>query len=70
MAAVSLLFIQTVTGFFTQPLPGLQVRELRKNHCLGFRASPQRALQDGRAMAGWNQTREGPGASSPGTCLR
>ena len=55
VAAVSLLFAQTVPGFFTQLLPGLQVRELRENQCLGFGA-----LQDGGPVAGLNPTRERP----------
>lgn len=49
VAAAGFLFVQTVPGFCTPPLPGLQVRE---NHCLGFKASSQGALQDGGAMAG------------------
>lgn len=49
VAAAGFLFVQTVPGFFTPPIPGLQVRE---NHCLGFKASSQGALQDGGAMAG------------------
>lgn len=60
VAALSLLFVQTAPGFFAQPLPGLQARELRQNHCLGFRASPQGDLQDGGAIVGLNQTREAP----------
>lgn len=64
MAAVSLLFVQTVRGFFTQLLTGLQVRE---NHCSGFKASPQGALQDSGAL---EPTRGEAGASSPGTCPR
>lgn len=71
--ALSLFFVQTVPRFFTPPLPGLQVRELRENHCSGFRASPQGAPPDGGAMAGVNQTRDRPWglpSSSPGTCLR
>lgn len=56
--ALSLFFVQTVPKFFTPPLPGLQVRELRGNRCSGCRASPQGTPQDGGAVAGVNQTRE------------
>lgn len=48
VAALSLLFAQALPGFFTQPVPGLLVRE---NHCLVFGA-----LQDG----GLNQTKGRP----------
>lgn len=52
MAAVSLLFVQSLASSLNPCPDGLQVRELRKNHCLAFKASPQGALQDGRTMAG------------------
>ena len=55
MAALSLFFAQALPGFFTRPIPGLLVRELRENHCLGFGA-----LEDGGAVTGLNQTKGRP----------
>lgn len=48
VAAAGLLFVQTVPGLFTQPLPGLQVRE----PLFGNQGLLTSSLQDGGAMAG------------------
>lgn len=58
MAAVCLLSVQTVPGFFAQPLPGLEVREFGQN--LGVCGLLTRSLQDGRAVAALNRAGEGP----------
>lgn len=48
VAAAGLLSVQTVPGLFTQPLPGLQVRE----PLFGNQGLLTSSLQDGGAMAG------------------
>lgn len=53
------LFVQTDPTFFTQPLPGLLVRELREKHCLGFRALHEEPCR-----------MVGAPSSSPRTCFR
>lgn len=60
MAAVCLLFVQTALGFFTQPLPGLQVIELREPP-FGVQGLPTRSPA-GWWSHGWLEPKEGPGA--------
>lgn len=49
---ISLLFVQTTLGFFTRPLPGLQVRALREP-LFGVRGLPTKSLDWGGAVQLW-----------------
>lgn len=49
---ISLLFVQTALGFFTRPLPGLQVRALREP-LFGVRGLPTKSLDWGGAVQLW-----------------